>query len=49
MNAMNYILKSIEFGPPIKGISLPNNDELLVEQFPDDNGSLVDKINQTFT
>ena len=30
-DVMNYILKSIEFGPPIKGISLPINDELLVD------------------
>ena len=30
-DALNYILKSTEFAPPIKGISLPNNDELLVD------------------
>ena len=35
-DAMNYILKSIEFGPPVKGISLPNNDEILIEQLADD-------------
>ena len=47
-DAMNYILKSTEFGPPIKGISLPNNDELLVDQFADDTALFVNMEEENF-
>lgn len=31
-----YILKTNELGPPLKGIKLPNEDELVLEHFTDD-------------
>ena len=45
---MNYILKSTKFGHPIKGISLPNNDELLVDQFVDDKTLFVNMEEDNF-
>lgn len=33
---MFYVLRASELGPPIKGISLPNMDELINVQFVDD-------------
>ena len=48
VDAMKYILKSTEFGPPIKGISFPNNDELLVDQFADDTILFVNMEEENF-
>ena len=47
-DAMNYILKSTKFGHPIKGISLPNNDDLLVDQFADDTTLFVNMEEENF-
>ena len=33
MDALFYILRANELGPPLKGIKLPNDEELLLEQF----------------
>ena len=47
-DAMNYILNSAKFGPPIKGISLPNNDELLVDQFTNDTTLFLNMEEENF-
>ena len=47
-DAMNYILKSTKFGPPIKGISFPNNDKLLVDQFADDTTPFMNMEEEIF-
>lgn len=36
VDSLSYIWKANELGPSMKGISLPNNDILLLEQFTDD-------------
>ena len=41
-------LNLLSLAPPVKGISLPNNDELLVDQFADDTTLFVNMEEEIF-
>ena len=47
-DAMFYVLRASELGPPIKGISLPNMDELINVQFANDTSLFLGLTEENF-
>ena len=47
-DAMFYVLRASELGPPVKGISLPNMDELINVQFADDKSLFLGLTKENF-
>ena len=47
-DAMFYVLRASELGPPVKGISLPNMDELINVQFVDDTSLFLGLTEENF-
>lgn len=48
VDALFYILRSTHLGSLVKGLILPNNDDLLIEQFVDDTGVFVEMNENKF-
>ena len=49
VDALFYIMRDAPLGHPIKGITLPNEDELINAQFVDDTGLFLDLSQDNFS